>query len=73
MTRYRLYAHRHSYAMTTHLLLEELAVDYDIVWCNVHKPDQIPPELLHLNPQRIETFIRCSEGHCQQQKGKFLH
>jgi len=54
--------------MTTHLLLEELAVDYDIVWCNVHKPDQIPPELLHLNPQRIETFICCSGSHCQQQK-----
>ena len=50
MTRYRLYAHRHSYAMTIHLLLEELAVDYDIVWFNVHKPDQIPPEFVQLNP-----------------------
>ena len=73
MTRYRLCVHRNSYAMTTHLLLKELAVDYDIVWCNVHKPDQFLPEFLQLNPQRIETFIRCSESHCQQQKGNFLH
>ena len=56
MTRYRLYAHRNSYAMTTHLLLEELAVDYDIVWFNTHKPAQFPPEFLQLNPQRIETL-----------------
>ena len=50
MTRYRLYAHRNSYAITIHLLLEELAIDYDIVWFNVHKPDQFPPEFLQLNP-----------------------
>ena len=58
MTRYRLYAHRNSYAMTTHLLLEELAVDYDIVWFNVHKPDQFPPEFLQLNPHgRVPVLL----------------
>ena len=50
MTRYRLYAHRDSHAMTTHLLLEELAVDYDIVWSNVYKPHQFPPQFLQFNP-----------------------
>ena len=49
MSRYTLYAHRNSYAMTTHLLLEELAVEYDIVWFNVHQQDQFPPEFLNLN------------------------
>ena len=28
MPDYRLYAHKNSYAMTTHLLLEELGVEY---------------------------------------------
>ena len=58
MPEYTLYAHRNSYAMTTHLLLEELAVDYEIVWFNVHQPDQFPPEFLDLNPNgRVPVLV----------------
>ena len=55
MTRYRLYMRRNSYAMTTYLLLEELAVDYDIVWFNVHKPDQFLPEYFAAQSPRPST------------------
>ena len=55
MTRSRFYAHRNSYAMTTHLLLEELAVYYDIVWFNVHKPDQFLPEYFAAQSARPST------------------
>jgi hypothetical protein len=37
MADYRLYAHKNSYAMTTHLMLEELGVEDDVTWFNVHK------------------------------------
>ena len=50
MTEYVLYAHKNSYAMTTHLLLEELKLNYRVVWFNVHKPREFPPEFLELNP-----------------------
>jgi glutathione S-transferase len=50
MADYRLYARTNSYAMTTHLMLEELGVEYDVTWFNVHKPDEFPPEFLQLNP-----------------------
>jgi glutathione S-transferase len=50
MADYRLYAHRNSYAMTTHLMLEELGVDYEVIWFNVHKPEEFPAEFLELNP-----------------------
>ena len=42
MANYHLYMHRNSYAMGTHLLLEELGVDYDVTWFNVHKPEEFP-------------------------------
>ena len=32
MADYHLYAHRNSYAMSRHLLLEELNIDYDVAW-----------------------------------------
>ena len=34
----------------THLLLEELGVDYDVTWFNVHKPEEFPADFLQLNP-----------------------
>ena len=50
MADYRLYAHRNYYAMTTHLMLEELGVDCEVSWFNVHKPEEFPAEFLQLNP-----------------------
>ena len=78
MSGYTLYAHRNSYAMTTHLLLEELAAEYEIVWFNVHQRDQFPPEFLNLNPygrvpvlvtphgpifESAATMVYLAEGH----------
>jgi glutathione S-transferase len=58
MTQYHLYAHRNSYAMTTHLLLEELEVEYTVSWFNVHKPEEFPPEFLSLNPNaRVPVLV----------------
>jgi glutathione S-transferase len=50
MSDYRLYVHRNSYAMTTHLLLEELGIEFETIWFNVHQPDTFPEEFLKLNP-----------------------
>ncbi len=33
---------KNSYAMTTHLVFEELGVDYDVSWFNVHQPQTFP-------------------------------
>ena len=58
MADYRLYMHRNSYAMTTHLALEELGLDYDVTWFNVHEPDEFPAEFLELNPNaRVPTLV----------------
>lgn len=58
MADYRLYAHRNSYAMTTHLLLEELEADYDITWFNVHDPSTFPKEFVKLNPNaRVPVLV----------------
>lgn len=44
--------------MTTHLLLEELGVDYDVSWFNVHQPETFPPEFEELNPNaRVPVLI----------------
>ena len=58
MSLYTLYAHKNSYAMSTHLMLEELVVDYEVVWFNVHDETQFPEEFLTLNPNaRVPTLI----------------
>lgn len=58
MAQYTLYAHRNSYAMTTHLMLEELRADYEIVWFNVHNPIEFPSEFVELNPLgRVPVLI----------------
>jgi len=58
MSRYRLYAHKNSYAMSTHLLLEELGIDYDITWFNVHKEEEFPEDFLELNPNaRVPVLV----------------
>lgn len=62
MAEYRLYAHKNSYAMTTQLLLEELGIDYDVSWFNVHKPEQFPPEFLELNPNARVPVLLTPDG-----------
>lgn len=58
MADYRLYMHRNSYAMTTHLLLEELGIDYDVSWFNVHREEAFPEEFLRLNPNaRVPVLV----------------
>ena len=58
MGEYRLYAHKNSYAMTTHLMLEELELEYDVVWFNVHDPETFPKEFLALNPNaRVPVLV----------------
>jgi len=59
---YHLYAHKNSYAMTTHLLLEELGVDYDVSWFNVHKPDDFPDDFLRLNPNARVPVLITADG-----------
>jgi glutathione S-transferase len=59
---YRLYAHKNSYAMTTHLMLEELGVDYQVHWFNVHKPDEFPEGFLQLNPNGRVPVLLTDEG-----------
>ena len=44
--------------MTTHLLLEELGVDYEVSWFNVHKEEEFPEEFLQLNPNaRVPVLV----------------
>ena len=62
MTEYVLYAHYNSYAMTTHLLLEELKLNYRVVWFNVHKPREFPPEFLELNPYGRVPLLVTPDG-----------
>ena len=62
MAAYRLYAHKNSYAMTTHLMLEELGVDYAVSWFNVHKPEEFPAEFLQLNPNARVPVLLTPDG-----------
>ena len=62
MHRYHLYAHKNSYAMSTHLLLEELSIDYDVTWFNVHKPEEFPAGFLELNPNARVPLLVTPEG-----------
>ena len=58
MPRYQLYAHKNSYAMSTHLMLEELSLEYDIVWFDVHNPNDFPSDFLKINPNgRVPVLI----------------
>ena len=58
MADYLLYTHKNSYAMTTHLMLEKLGVDYDTRWFNVHQAETFPPEFKELNPNaRVPVLV----------------
>jgi len=54
--------HRNSYAMTTHLLLEELGIDYDLTWFNVHNPEEFPADFLQLNPNARVPLLVTADG-----------
>ena len=44
--------------MNSHLLLEELGVDYELVLFNVHIPEEFPAEFLELNPNaRVPVLV----------------
>ena len=48
--------------MTTQLLLEELGIDYDVTWFNVHKPEEFPPDFLQLNPNAKVPLLITPDG-----------
>jgi len=73
MTAYRLYAHRNSYAMTTHLMLEELGIDYDVTWFNVHRPEEFPPEFLQLNPNAKVPVLVTPHGAVYESAATLLY
>ena len=62
MAEYRLYMHRNSYAMTTHLALEELGLDYDVTWFNVHRPEEFPADFVALNPNARVPLLITPDG-----------
>jgi glutathione S-transferase len=62
VTDYHLYAHKNSYAMTTQLLLEELGIDYDVTWFNVHKPEEFPDDFVRLNPNAKVPLLITPDG-----------
>ena len=54
--------HRNSWAMTTHLLLEEPGIDYDVTWFNVHRPEAFPTDFLQLNPNARVPLLITPDG-----------
>ncbi len=62
MPDYHLYAHKNSYAMTTHLMLEELGIDYEVTWFNVHKEEEFPSDFLELNANARVPVLITPEG-----------
>ena len=73
MADYHLYAHKNSYAMTTHLMLEELGVDYDISWFNVHDPATFPPEFIELNPNARVPVLVTPDGPVYESAATLLY
>jgi glutathione S-transferase len=58
MAQYQLYADKNTYAMSTHLLLEELQADYQVNWLDLHHPQSYPAEFIELNPNgRVPVLI----------------
>ena len=73
MTGYRLYAHKNSYAMTTHLMLEELGIEYEVVWFNVHRKSERPPEFLALNPNGRVPVLVTPDGPVYESAATLMH
>lgn len=39
-------------------MLEELGIDYDVTWFNVHKEEEFPADFLELNPNaRVPVLV----------------
>ena len=73
MAAYQLYAHKNSYAMTTHLMLEELGIDYDVTWFNVHRPEEFPPDFLELNPNARVPLLITPDGPLYESAATMMH
>lgn len=73
MAGYRLYAHRNSYAMTTQLMLEELGIDYDLTWFNVHRPEEFPADFLELNPNARVPVLITPDGPLYESAATMMH
>ena len=73
MAEYRLYAHKNSYAMTTQLMLEELGIDYDVTWFNVHRPEEFPPDFLELNPNARVPVLITPDGPLYESAATMMH
>ena len=48
--------------MSSHLLLEELGLDYEVALFNVHVPAEFPPEFLELNPNARVPVLMTPSG-----------
>jgi glutathione S-transferase len=70
---YHLYAHKNSYAMTTHLMLEELGIDYDVTWFNVHRPEEFPDDFLELNPNARVPVLITPRGPLYESAATLVH
>lgn len=73
MAGYHLYAHRNSYAMTTQLMLEELGIDYDVTWFNVHRPEEFPADFLELNPNARVPVLITPDGPLYESAATMMH
>lgn len=73
MAAYHLYAHKNSYAMTTHLMLEELGIEYDITWFNVHHPEEFPADFLELNPNARVPVLITPDGPLYESAATLMH
>lgn len=73
MARYHLYAHKNSYAMTTHLMLEELGIEYDVSWFNVHRPEEFPAEFIDLNPNARVPVLVAPDGPIYESAATLMH
>lgn len=62
MARYQLYADKNTYAMTTHLLLEELEIEYEVNWFNLHERADYPDEFIKLNPNLKVPLLMTPSG-----------
>jgi glutathione S-transferase len=62
MSRYRLFADKNTYAMTTHLLLEELNIDHELIWFDLHDRANYPDEFTKLNPNLKVPLLITPKG-----------
>lgn len=59
---YTLYASKNTYSMSTHLLLEELQVDYQIKWFDIKNVADHPVEFKTINPNLTVPAVITADG-----------